>query len=81
LRADSGGINDRGVIVGEAYAAGGATAALRWAPDGSVVDLGSLSSGTRYSGAASINVHGRIVGWSMTPGGNIHAALWLAGDS
>jgi chitinase len=69
------GINDSGVIVGDATIQGGSPSHAFWY-DGTLHDLGVLPSGNGSS-ATAINASGTIVGWSTTTnGGFTHAVAW-----
>jgi probable HAF family extracellular repeat protein len=69
------GINDSGVIVGDATIQGGSPSHAFWY-DGTLHDLGVLPNGNGSS-ATAINASGTIVGWSTTTnGGFAHAVLW-----
>jgi chitinase len=69
------GINDSGVIVGDATIQGGSPSHAFWY-DGTLHDLGVLPNGNGSS-ATAINASGTIVGWSTTTnGGNAHAVVW-----
>jgi chitinase len=69
------GINDSGVIVGDATIQGGSPSHAFWY-DGTLHDLGVLPNGNGSS-ATAINVSGTIVGWSTTTnGGFAHAVVW-----
>jgi probable HAF family extracellular repeat protein len=75
-------INDAGDIVGTANAGGTDIGhAVLWS-DGSVQDLGTLSTGY-YSEGWGINNLGQVVGWSFTNGGGgltgVHGFLYSAG--
>jgi probable HAF family extracellular repeat protein len=69
------GINDSGVIVGDATIQGGSPSHAFWY-DGTLHDLGVLPNGNGSS-ATAINASGTIVGWSTTTnGGFAHAVVW-----
>lgn len=72
---EANGINNLGQVVGRAQDASGRFRAVRWDPDGGVVDLGVLPGG-RYSVARRINNRGEVAGLSHTAGGNDHAVFW-----
>jgi probable HAF family extracellular repeat protein len=69
------GVNDAGVIVGEAGTGGtdDEVHAAAWDGDGHVSDLGELG---HASGAYSVNSHGLIVGYQGDQLGSNHAVLW-----
>jgi chitinase len=69
------GINDGGIIVGDATIQGGSPSHAFWY-DGTLHDLGVLPNGNGSS-ATAINASGTIVGWSTTTnGGFAHAVVW-----
>jgi probable HAF family extracellular repeat protein len=70
------GINDDGVIVGNASTASGARHAFRWTADTGMQDLGTLGGGS--SRARAINQHGTIVGESVDAGGHTVGFVWSA---
>jgi probable HAF family extracellular repeat protein len=72
---EANGINNAGQVVGRARDASGRFRAVRWDPDGRVVDLGVLPGG-EYSVARRINDRGEAAGLSHTAGGNDHAVFW-----
>ena len=72
-------INDLPIpqIVGWSYgsAAGGLQHACIW-QDGTMVDLGTLTGGTK-SEAFDVNDSGDVVGWARTADYHVHAVLWV----
>lgn len=68
-------INSAGQVVG--YSAGDYYRAIRWNPDGTATDLGSL--GGTFSVALGINDDGHVVGDSTLPSGWQRAFLWSPG--
>jgi probable HAF family extracellular repeat protein len=62
-------VNDQDQVVGTS-----GTHAFSWTAAGGRVDLGTL--GGRSSGATAVNEAGQVAGWSETPNGQTHAALW-----
>ena len=69
------GINDAGVIIGNAYAPGGNQHAFLY--NGSWVNLGTLGGLT--SRGLAINNNGQVVGWSDISGGGSHPFLYSDG--
>lgn len=72
------GINDAGEIVGNSKNASGVRRAVRWAPDGTITDLGTFLGGLD-SRAGRVNSFGRVVGWARTASGDDHAFEQLGG--
>ena len=55
--------------------------AVLWERDGTPIDLGSLSAGTTFNTAASLNDLGQVVGGASTAGNqSIHTYLWITGS-
>ena len=67
------GVNDSGVIVGFAMAAG-TKSAVRWAPNTAPEDLGNL--GVLRANAFRVNLGGRIAGEAQGLDGPMHAVLF-----
>ncbi|GAB3903989.1 hypothetical protein GCM10029964_096800 [Kibdelosporangium lantanae] len=72
------GLNDSGVIVGNAEFTEGISHATRWDVRGQASDLGALFDGAN-SRATAINNAGTVVGFSSTTDGWWHAVLWRQG--
>lgn len=70
------GINNAGVIVGEADTAAAYVHAFKW-ENGTMTDLGTL--GGKYSSASSVNEDGVIVGWAEDARGVRKAVAWING--
>jgi probable HAF family extracellular repeat protein len=74
------GVNDAGDVTGESYTKTGLQRAFfSAAGSGSLIDLGSLGSGTAFSTATGISGH-LVVGFTVVGSGRLppwHAALWI----
>jgi probable HAF family extracellular repeat protein len=81
------GINDGGVIVGEADVAGGAITAVAWRVSAAgvktagPVNLGVITNGDVASVAFDVDNKGRVVGESQTAAGVVHAAMWTLAET
>jgi probable HAF family extracellular repeat protein len=78
-------VNDRGQVAGYAADAEGRLRAVRWSPDGTPRDLGTLGGATSTvpagppGGGSAINARGDVVGQAETADGERHAFLWRGG--
>jgi probable HAF family extracellular repeat protein len=77
--AQANGVNNVGVVVGQAPSANGPVHAMKWV-GAAIIDLGTLGGGD-YSWANGVNDVGDIVGASWTEAGccETHATLWRDG--
>jgi len=67
-------VNDRGQVVGVMPGSGASARAVRWEPDGRVVELGRAP--WSLSEASALNDAGMAGGFADVRGGRIHATLW-----
>src|SRR5512134_3571601 len=72
-------INKWGTVVGYSNTATGDVHAFRWTAAEGMVDLGTLP-GDVASGAVSILITGKILGWSRSAGGTSTPVAWERGD-
>jgi len=78
-RSIAAGVNDSGLVVGQADTGGGYGHAVLWRSGSTAAtDLGTL--GGYFSGAAGVNANGLVVGQADLPNGS-HAALWRPGST
>jgi uncharacterized membrane protein len=68
------GVNDRNQVVGQVPVEGVTARAVRWDPNGRIVNLGPLP--LSLSEAYAINRNALAGGFADVPGGAIHATVW-----